>query len=55
METDIRDSAENLLRACMDVKQGEQVLVIADQDKYELGFQVYETALHMNCEALLCV
>ena len=51
-EMDIRESAENLLMACMDVKEGEQVLVVADQDKYDLGYQVYETALCMNCEAL---
>ena len=51
-EMDIRESAENLLMACMDVKEGEQVLVVADLDKYDLGYQVYETALGMNCEAL---
>ena len=27
-EMDIRESAENLLMACMDVKEGEQVLVL---------------------------
>lgn len=47
------ETAKSILTSCMDVKPGEQVLVVTDNVKYEIGNALYHAAKELGCEALL--
>ncbi len=48
-----KQSAQNALKNCLRVKQGESVLVVTDTKKFFIGRAFFEAALELNCEAML--
>ena len=47
--------AENVLTSCLAVKTGEEVLIITDDSRKEIGEAIYEAAGNLGCEKLLMV
>ena len=49
----ISASATGILQRCLGVKPEESVLIVTDDDCIEIGRTLYDSALSLNCEALL--
>lgn len=49
----LKDSAKNILTSCMAVKAGEELLVVTDDSRTDIGQAVYEAAKELGCEAIL--
>lgn len=49
---DVRKSAMVALKDCMGIKPEENVLIITDSVRKDLGVPVYETALEIGCDAM---
>lgn len=47
--------AEDVLTSCLAVKTGEEVLIITDDSRKEIGEAIYEAAGNLGCEKLLMV
>ena len=47
--------AEGVLTSCLAVKPGEEVLIITDDSRKEIGEAIYEAAGNLGCEKLLMV
>ena len=47
--------AEGVLTSCLAVKPGEEVLIITDDSRKEIGEAIYEAAGNFGCEKLLMV
>ena len=47
------ENAANIMRTCLGVKQGEQVLIVTDNTKLSIGKMLYDAALALSCDALL--
>lgn len=47
--------AEEVLTSCLAVKSGEEVLIITDDSRKEIGEAIYEAAGNLGCENLLMV
>ena len=45
--------AEDVLTSCLAVKTGEEVLIITDDSRKEIGEAIYEAAGNLGCEKLL--
>ena len=50
---EIKTSATSVLQRCLGVKPGENVLIITDDERIEIGRALYESASALGCEALL--
>lgn len=44
--------AEDVLTSCLAVKTGEEVLIITDDSRKEIGEAIYEAAGNLGCEKL---
>lgn len=51
----LKDSAKNVLKSCLAVKAGEEVLVITDDTRVKIGQALYEGAKELGCEAMLMI
>lgn len=49
----LSEIGKSVLTTCMDVKAGESVLVITDDEKYPIGEALYEAAKELGADALL--
>ena len=47
--------AEGVLTSCLAVKPGEEILVITDDSRKEIGEAIYEAAGNLGCEKILMV
>ncbi|MCU6746864.1 MULTISPECIES: aminopeptidase [Lachnospiraceae] len=52
---DLVKIAEQVLVSCLGVRRGEEVLVITDDTRKEIGEALYEAAGHLGCEGMLFV
>ncbi len=50
---DLIEIGKSVLSSCMDVKAGESVLVITDDQKLEIGNTLYRAAKELGAEAML--
>lgn len=50
---DLIEIGKSVLSSCMDVKAGESVLVITDDQKLEIGNTLYQAAKELGAEAML--
>lgn len=48
-------TAEGVLSSCLAVKKGEEVLIVTDDTRKEIGEALYEAAGNLGCERLLMV
>lgn len=48
-------TAEGVLSSCLAVKKGEEVLIVTDNTRKEIGEALYEAAGNLGCERLLMV
>lgn len=48
-------TAEGILSSCLAVKKGEEVLIVTDDTRKEIGEALYEAAGNLGCERLLTV
>lgn len=48
-------TAEGVLSSCLAVKKGEEVLIVTDDTRKEIGEAIYEAAGNLGCERLLMV
>lgn len=48
-------TAEGVLSSCLAVKKGEEVLIVTDNTRKEIGEAIYEAAGNLGCERLLMV
>ena len=48
-------TAEGVLSSCLAVKKGEEVLIVTDNTRKEIGEALYEAAGNLGCERLLTV
>ena len=48
-------TAEGVLSSCLAVKKGEEVLIVTDDTRKEIGEALYEAAGNLGCEKLLIV
>lgn len=48
-------TAEGVLSSCLAVKKGEEVLIVTDDTRKEIGEALYEAAGNLGCERLLIV
>lgn len=48
-------TAEGILQSCLAVKNGEEVLVITDDSRREIGEAIYEAAKNLGCEGQLLI
>lgn len=48
-------TAEGVLSSCLAVKKGEEVLIVTDNTRKEIGEALYEAAGNLGCERLLIV
>lgn len=48
-------TAEGVLSSCLAVKKGEEVLIVTDDSRKEIGEAIYEAAGNLGCERLLMV
>lgn len=48
-------TAEGVLSSCLAVKKGEEVLIVTDDTRREIGEALYEAAGNLGCERLLMV
>jgi len=48
-------TAEGVLSSCLAVKKGEEVLIVTDDTREEIGEALYEAAGNLGCERLLMV
>lgn len=48
-------TAEGVLSSCLAVKKGEEVLIVTDDTRKEIGEALYEAAGNLGCERLLTV
>lgn len=48
-------TAEGILSSCLAVKKGEEVLIVTDDTRKEIGEALYEAAGNLGCERLLMV
>lgn len=46
-------TGENVLTNCMNVRPGEQVLIVTDDEKYSIGQALYQAAKNLGTEAML--
>lgn len=46
-------TAEGVLSSCLAVKKGEEVLIVTDNTRKEIGEAIYEAAGNLGCERLL--
>ena len=53
--TEIKDSCRNILRSCMGVRPGEQVLIVSDITKAEIGKEMFRAAIELETKAQLIV
>ena len=51
---DLKEAAHVALTECMDVKKGENVVVIIDEPQRRIGQAFWETARELGAEAILC-
>lgn len=49
----LKDNAKNILTSCMAVKAGEELLVVTDDSRTDIGQAIYEAAKELGCEAVL--
>ena len=47
--------AEGVLTSCLAVKPGEEILVITDDSRKEIGQAIYDAAGNLGCEKILMV
>ena len=52
---DLVKIAEQVLVSCMGVRQGEEVLIVTDDTRKEIGEALYKAACHLGCEGMLFV
>ena len=49
----LKENAKNVLTSCMAVKAGEELLVVTDDSRTDIGQAIYEAAKELGCEAML--
>ena len=49
----LKENAKNVLTSCMAVKAGEELLVVTDDTRTDIGQAIYEAAKELGCEAIL--
>lgn len=49
----LKENAKNILTSCMAVKAGEELLVVTDDSRTDIGQAIYEAARELGCEAIL--
>ena len=52
---DLIEIAQNILRDCLDAKQGEEVLIVTDDSRVDIAQALYEGAGNLGCEAMMMV
>ena len=52
---DLIEIAQNILRDCMDAKQGEEVLIVTDDSRVNIAQALYKGAVNLGCEAMMMV
>ena len=50
---ELAEIGKNILTNCMNVKQGENVLIVTDDEKYAIGQALYQAAKLLKAEAML--
>ena len=50
---ELAEIGKNILTNCMNVKPGENVLIVTDDEKYAIGQALYQAAKLLKAEAML--
>ena len=50
---ELAEIGKNILINCMNVKPGENVLIVTDDEKYAIGQALYQAAKLLKAEAML--
>ena len=50
---ELAEIGKNILTNCMNVKPGENVLIVTDDEKYAIGQTLYQAAKLLKAEAML--
>ena len=50
---ELKEIGKNMLTSCLNVKAGEQVLIVTDDKKISIGTALYEAAQELGAEALM--
>ncbi|MDO4601701.1 MAG: aminopeptidase [Eubacteriales bacterium] len=51
----ITETAKRILRSCLNAKEGEEVLVVTDDTRLNIGQALYEASKELKCEGMLIV